>query len=248
MDSHVRVRVTPRAGRGRADRRGIRRGHRHPRGSARWRAATLKAVDATCVGRARFEVEHIVGGARVRAGVRARVGAGQLAVSRPAPIPLVGAQPVEMDAESAAALAALKAVNRTLSLVLRLPARRPPPPPRTAAADPPPPPSAGTAGRTRRRHPPPGELRPRPAPSDSAVSCTRFRPRPVPSIRSVPHGRGRTARTGAAAVFLRHAETVVRDAQDQLHDARRPHRRQLRFHPRPALRRAGSEYLMALDR
>jgi hypothetical protein len=37
------------------------------------------------------------------------------------PIPLAGAHPVEVDPESAAALAALKAVNRTLSLVLRLP-------------------------------------------------------------------------------------------------------------------------------
>jgi hypothetical protein len=46
------------------------------------------------------------------------------------PIPLVGAQPVEVDTESAAALAALKAVNRTLSLVLRLSDDRRPSSPR----------------------------------------------------------------------------------------------------------------------
>lgn len=82
--------------------------------------ATLQAVDTTCVGRARFEVEHI---AVVRAFEREYVMVTAL-VSSPflgrRPIPLVAAQPVEMDPESAAALAALKAVNRTLSLVLRL--------------------------------------------------------------------------------------------------------------------------------
>ena len=90
---------------------------------ARMRAAagaTLQAVDATCVGRARFEVEHV---SLVRAFERDYVLVTAL-VSSPflgrKPIPLVGAQPVEIDAESAAALAALKAVNRTLSLVLRL--------------------------------------------------------------------------------------------------------------------------------
>lgn len=83
-------------------------------------AATLHAVDMTCVGRARFEVEHV---SLVRAFERDYVLVTAM-VSSPwlgrKPIPLVGAQPVEIDMESAAALAALKAVNRTLSLVLRL--------------------------------------------------------------------------------------------------------------------------------
>ena len=90
---------------------------------ARMRAAasaTLQAVDITCVGRARFEVEHV---SLVRAFERDYVLVTAL-VSSPflgrKPIPLVGAHPVEIDVESAAALAALKAVNRTLSLVLRL--------------------------------------------------------------------------------------------------------------------------------
>lgn len=82
--------------------------------------ATLNAVDMTCVGRARFEVEHV---SLVRAFERDYVLV-TVMVSSPwlgrKPIPLVGAQPVEIDTESAAALAALKAVNRTLSLVLRL--------------------------------------------------------------------------------------------------------------------------------
>ncbi|CAN5744614.1 hypothetical protein BH23GEM10_BH23GEM10_12820 [soil metagenome] len=83
-------------------------------------AATLKAVDRSCIGRARFEVEHVT---VVQAFERDYVVVAAL-VSSPylgrRPIPLVGAQPVEMDVESAAAFAALKAVNRTLSLVLRL--------------------------------------------------------------------------------------------------------------------------------
>jgi hypothetical protein len=83
-------------------------------------SATLQAVDATCVGRARFEVEHV---SLVHAFERDYVLV-TVMVSSPflgrKPIPLVGAQPVEVDTESAAALAALKAVNRTLSLVLRL--------------------------------------------------------------------------------------------------------------------------------
>lgn len=84
-------------------------------------AAALRAVDTTCVGRARFEVEHV---GVVRAFERDYVVVTVLASSPylgRQPIPLVGAQPVEVDAESAAALATLKAVNRTLSLVLRLP-------------------------------------------------------------------------------------------------------------------------------
>jgi hypothetical protein len=84
-------------------------------------AATLKAIDATCVGRSRFEVEHV---AMIDAFDREYVLVSVLASSPylgRRPIPLVGAQPIEMDAESAVALAALKAVNRTLSLVLRLP-------------------------------------------------------------------------------------------------------------------------------
>jgi hypothetical protein len=89
-------------------------------------AATLMAVDSTCVGRSRFEVEHVT--------VKTAFGRDYVLVSVLAsspylgrrPIPLAGAHPVEMDAESAAALAALKAVNRTLSLVLRLPESRGP--------------------------------------------------------------------------------------------------------------------------
>jgi hypothetical protein len=85
-------------------------------------AATLQAVNSTCIGRARFEVEQT---ACLTAFDREYVVAGVL-VSSPwlgrRPIALVGAQPVELDAESAVALATLKAVNRTLSLVLRLPA------------------------------------------------------------------------------------------------------------------------------
>ncbi|HEX6134958.1 MAG TPA: hypothetical protein VFZ24_13410 [Longimicrobiales bacterium] len=83
-------------------------------------AATLQAIDATCVGRARFEVEHV---SVVHAFERDYVLVTALASSPflgRRPIPLVGAQPVEMDSESAAVLAALKAVNRTLALVLRL--------------------------------------------------------------------------------------------------------------------------------
>lgn len=83
-------------------------------------SATLQAVDGTCVGRARFEVEHV---SVIRAFERDYVLV-TATVSSPflgrKPIPLVGAQPIEVDGESATALAALKAVNRTLSLVLRL--------------------------------------------------------------------------------------------------------------------------------
>jgi hypothetical protein len=93
-------------------------------------SATLQAIDTTCVGRARFEVEHV---SLVRAFERDYVLV-TVMVSSPflgrKPIPLVGAQPVEVDAESAAALAALKAVNRTLSLVLRLSDDRRSPSPR----------------------------------------------------------------------------------------------------------------------
>src|SRR5690606_31634366 len=82
--------------------------------------ATLQCVDAMCVGRARFEVEHV---SLVSAFDREYVLVTAL-VSSPflgrKPVQLVGAQPIEVDAESAAVLACLKAVNRTLSLVLRL--------------------------------------------------------------------------------------------------------------------------------
>jgi hypothetical protein len=84
-------------------------------------AATLQAVNATCIGRARFEAEHT---SVMRAFEREYVLVSVLASSPylgRRPIPLVGAQPAETDAESSAALATLKAVNRTLSLVLRLP-------------------------------------------------------------------------------------------------------------------------------
>jgi hypothetical protein len=92
-------------------------------------AATLQAVNHSCVGRARFEVEQT---ATVQAFDREYVLVGVLGSSPylgRRPVSLTGAQPVDLDAESAAALATLKAVNRTLSLVLRLPdsaASRPP--------------------------------------------------------------------------------------------------------------------------
>ncbi|HSJ25398.1 MAG TPA: hypothetical protein VK929_12045 [Longimicrobiales bacterium] len=93
-------------------------------GPARLRAvasAALQAVNATCVGRARFEVEHTtVVRAFDREYVIVNVQASSPYLGR-RPIALVGAQPVELDTESATALATLKAVNRTLSLVLRLP-------------------------------------------------------------------------------------------------------------------------------
>jgi hypothetical protein len=93
-------------------------------GSARLRAvaaAALKGVDSTCVGRARFEVEHTsVVHAFERDYVIVNVLASSPYLGR-RPIHLVGAQPVEMDPESAAALATLKAVNRILSLMLRYP-------------------------------------------------------------------------------------------------------------------------------
>jgi hypothetical protein len=83
-------------------------------------AATLQAVDRTCAGRARFEVEQI---SVVRAFEREYVLISSM-VSSPylgrRPIALVGAHPVELDGESAVALAALKAVNRILSPLLRL--------------------------------------------------------------------------------------------------------------------------------
>ena len=84
-------------------------------------AATLQAVDTTCVGRARFEVEHVsVVSAFERDYVLVNVLVSSPFLGR-RPITLVGAHQVEQaDVESAAAFAALKAVNRTLSLVLRL--------------------------------------------------------------------------------------------------------------------------------
>jgi hypothetical protein len=84
-------------------------------------AAALQAANLTCVGRARFEVEHTATIAAFdRAYVLVSVMASSPFLGR-RPIPLAGAQLLESDAESAAALAALKAVNRTLALVLRLP-------------------------------------------------------------------------------------------------------------------------------
>lgn len=87
--------------------------------------AALAAVNDTCVGRARFEVEH----ATVLDAFDRQYALASVLVSSPwlgrQPIALVGAQPVELDDESAGALAALKAVNRTLSLVLRMTAGSP---------------------------------------------------------------------------------------------------------------------------
>jgi hypothetical protein len=80
--------------------------------------ATLQAVGSACTGAARFEVEHI---ALLDVFQREYVVVAVLASSPylgRTPLSLVGAQPVELDAESAAALAALKALNRTLSLLL----------------------------------------------------------------------------------------------------------------------------------
>jgi hypothetical protein len=81
-------------------------------------AATLQAVSSACTGAARFEVEH---SALLDVFQREYVVVAVLASSPylgRTPLSLVGAQPVELDAESAAALAALKALNRTLSLLL----------------------------------------------------------------------------------------------------------------------------------
>jgi hypothetical protein len=119
MDSRVRIRVSLRYAEHeyRGDALGLDTAPARMRSAA---AATLQAVDATCVGRARFEVEHVT---VVRAFERDYVLVTVL-VSSPflgrRPIPLVGAHPVEVDEESAAAMAALKAVNRTLSLALHL--------------------------------------------------------------------------------------------------------------------------------
>jgi hypothetical protein len=120
MESRVRVRVT--LGLNEEERAGEALGL--DTAPARLRAAAsaaLKAVDTTCVGRARFEVEHA---GLIRAFERDYVLVSVLASSPylgRRPIPLAGAHPVEDDAESSAALATLKAINRTLSLVLRLP-------------------------------------------------------------------------------------------------------------------------------
>jgi hypothetical protein len=85
-------------------------------------AATLNGVNRTCIGLARFEVEQVASVAAFgRDYLLVTVMASSPYLGR-RPVALTGAQPVEMDAESAAALATLKAVNRTLSLVLRLPA------------------------------------------------------------------------------------------------------------------------------
>lgn len=91
-------------------------------------AATLNAIDGTCVGRARFEVEHVT---LVQAFDRDYALVTVLASSPylgRRPITLSGAHPVELDAESAAVLSTLKAINRTLSLVLRLADTGPPRP------------------------------------------------------------------------------------------------------------------------
>jgi hypothetical protein len=82
-------------------------------------AAVLTAINETCVGRARFEVEHAsVVDALERAYVLIAVLVSSPFLGR-RPVSLVGAHPVELDHESAAVLATLKAINRTLSLVLR---------------------------------------------------------------------------------------------------------------------------------
>lgn len=82
--------------------------------------ATMTAVDSLCVGRARFEVEHVSSlQAFGRDYVLVTILASSPFLGR-RPVQLVAAQAVEIDAESAASLAALKAVNRTLALVLRL--------------------------------------------------------------------------------------------------------------------------------
>jgi hypothetical protein len=83
-------------------------------------AAALQAIDGTCAGRARFEVEHV---GVVNAFEREYIVVSALASSPwlgRRPVPLVGAHAVELDVESAAAFAALKAVNRTLGFLRRL--------------------------------------------------------------------------------------------------------------------------------
>jgi hypothetical protein len=81
--------------------------------------ATLQAADAFCGGRARFQTEHVsVVGAFEQEYVIVTALASSPFLGR-RPISLAGAQPIELDGESAAAFAALKAVNRILGLVLR---------------------------------------------------------------------------------------------------------------------------------
>jgi hypothetical protein len=127
MDGRVRVRVKLELADGThtGDAMGVDTAAGRSRAAA---AAALTAINETCVGRARFEVEHA---SLVEAFERRYVLVSVL-VSSPylgrRPLSLVGAQTVELDDESAAVLAALKAINRTLSLVLRLsegPSRHP---------------------------------------------------------------------------------------------------------------------------
>jgi hypothetical protein len=119
MDGRVRVRVKLELADGAhtGEAMGVDTAAGRSRASA---TAALNAINETCVGRARFEVEHA---ALVEAFERSYVLVSVL-VSSPylgrRPISLVGAHPVDLDDESAAVLAALKAINRTLSLVLRL--------------------------------------------------------------------------------------------------------------------------------
>lgn len=119
MDNRVRVRVSLQYGDQELEGEAV--GLDTPAGRLQAAAAaTLEAVDATCVGRARFQVEHVsvVHAFEREYALVTTLGSSPFLGRRP--VPLVAAQPVELDTESAAALAALKAVNRILSMVLRL--------------------------------------------------------------------------------------------------------------------------------
>lgn len=83
-------------------------------------AAALQAISGAANLQGRFELENA---SVVRVEDREYVLASILASSPylgRRPLALAGAQPIEVDVESAAALAALKAVNRVVSLMLRL--------------------------------------------------------------------------------------------------------------------------------
>jgi hypothetical protein len=83
-------------------------------------AAAVAAVNETCVGRARLEVDHagtVAAFDRTYAVVTVLVSSPYLGRK---PILLTGAHPVDRDDDAAGALAALKALNRVLGLILQL--------------------------------------------------------------------------------------------------------------------------------
>jgi hypothetical protein len=209
-------------------------------------AAALSAVDTTCVGaRASRSNTPPSVDAFERDYVLVSVLASSPYLGR-RPIPLVGAQPVEMDAESAAALAALKAstgrcpwcsVCRTAdgSRVRR----------QGATADTAAPYDAGTAAqrRTRRRRPSSSAHARRPAtPPSPARGSGRARSPPHPRPSSCARKNRSNSRS---ADVLRHAQTVVAHAHDELLAVSAPGASSAST-SRPPLRRRWSEYLMAV--